>query len=56
MAAWEIPWTEKPGGYSPWGRKKTGMTERLNHYRLMIVCDEVRLCVLLTSSFLSYDA
>ena len=19
--AWEIPWTEKPGQYSPWGRK-----------------------------------
>ena len=56
MAAWEIPWTEKPGGDSPWGHKKTGMTERLNHYRHMIVCDEVRLCVLLTSSFLSYDA
>ena len=18
---WEIPWTEEPGGYSPWGRK-----------------------------------
>ena len=56
MVAWEIPRTAKPGGYSPWGRKKTGMTEWLNHYRHMIVCDEVHLCVLLTSSFLSYDA
>ena len=18
---WKIPWTEEPGGYSPWGRK-----------------------------------
>ena len=20
--AWRIPWTEEPGGYSPWGRKE----------------------------------
>ena len=19
ILAWEIPWTEEPGGYSPWG-------------------------------------
>ena len=24
--AWEIPWREKPGGYSPHGHKKAGMT------------------------------
>ena len=25
ILAWEIPWTEEPGGggYSPWGRKET---------------------------------
>ena len=22
--SWEIPWTEEPGGYSPWGHKKVG--------------------------------
>ena len=22
ILAWEIPWTEEPGGYSPWGRKE----------------------------------
>ena len=22
ILAWEIPWTEEPGGYSPWGRKR----------------------------------
>ena len=22
MLAWKIPWTEEPGGYSPWGHKK----------------------------------
>ena len=24
ILAWEIPWTEEPGGYSPWGHKKVG--------------------------------
>ena len=24
IAAWEIPWTEEPGGYSPWGHKRVG--------------------------------
>ena len=31
ILAWRIPWTEEPGGYSPWGRKesdKTDVTER----------------------------
>ena len=22
VLAWEIPWTEKTGGYSPWGHKR----------------------------------
>ena len=30
ILAWEIPWTEEPG-YSPWGRKESDTTERLNH-------------------------
>ena len=21
ILAWRIPWTEEPGGYSPWGRR-----------------------------------
>ena len=24
ILAWEIPWTEKPGGYSPGDHKRTG--------------------------------
>ena len=24
ILAWEIPWTEEPGGYSPWGPKRVG--------------------------------
>ena len=27
ILAWEIPWAEEPGGYSPWGRKESDMTE-----------------------------
>ena len=26
-----IPWTEEPGGCSPWGRKEVDMTERLSN-------------------------
>ena len=24
ILAWEIPWTEEPGGLRPWGRKRIG--------------------------------
>ena len=29
ILAWRIPWTEEPGGYSPWGCKESDKTERL---------------------------
>ena len=28
VLAWRIPWTEEPGGYSLWGLKESGATER----------------------------
>ena len=28
ILAWRIPWTEKPGGYSPWDPKELDTTER----------------------------
>ena len=28
ILAWRIPWTEEPGGYSPWGQKESDMTEQ----------------------------
>ena len=31
ILAWEIAWTEEPGVYSPWGRKQSDTTERLNN-------------------------
>ena len=27
ILAWEISWTEEPGGYSSWGHKELDMTE-----------------------------
>ena len=31
-SAWEIPWTEEPAGYSPWGHKESDTTERLTFH------------------------
>ena len=33
ILAWIIPWTEKPGGHSPWGHKESDTTE---HARMVI--------------------
>ena len=30
ILAWNIPWTEKLVGYSPWGCKELDMTEQLS--------------------------
>ena len=27
ILAWQIPWTEEPGGYSPWGHKELDTAE-----------------------------
>ena len=27
ILAWRSPWTEEPGGYSPWGHKEPDMTD-----------------------------
>ena len=29
ILAWEIPWTEEPGGYNPWGHKVSDTTEHV---------------------------
>ena len=31
ILAWEIPWTEEPGGLQSMGSQESDMTERLNH-------------------------
>ena len=28
ILAWRIPWTQEPGGYSPWGPRELDVTER----------------------------
>ena len=30
--AWKIPWTEEPGGYSPWEHKALDTTEQARIY------------------------
>ena len=31
VLAWRIPWTEEPGGLSPWGCKESGTIEATQH-------------------------
>ena len=35
--AWRIPWTEEPGGYSPWGHKESDRTEQVTLSLLSVV-------------------
>ena len=36
VLAWEISWTEEPGGLHPWGRKEADTTEQLSaHTRVL---------------------
>ena len=30
ILAWKIPWTEEPGGYSPWSSKEVDTTKQLH--------------------------
>ena len=36
ILAWEIPWTEEPGGLQPWGHKETDTTQQLNNNNIKI--------------------
>ena len=35
ILAWRIPWTEEPGGLSPWGLKELDRTEVTYHAHTM---------------------
>ena len=35
VLAWRIPWTEDPGGYSPWGHKESDTAEA-TYYLLLV--------------------
>ena len=38
VLAWESPWTEDPGGYSPCSHKESDRTEQWNHTTRVCVC------------------
>ena len=40
ILAWKIPWTEEPGGYSPWNCKESDTAEELNRHTLLIDINE----------------
>ena len=39
ILVWRVPWTEEPGGYSPWGRKESDRTH--THVALLHCCQQV---------------
>ena len=44
ILAWEIPWTEEPGGLCPWGRKELDMTEQLSMHIATMDIYRTQLC------------
>ena len=40
ILAWSIPWTEGPGGYSPWRRKESHMTKGLTRRQERTIREE----------------
>ena len=46
VLAWEIPWTEEPGGIQSVGSQESDTTERLNHFLAI----HLSLCPLLIPS------
>ena len=37
ILAWRVPWTKESGGYHPWERKESDMTELLTHTHLRVI-------------------
>ena len=35
ILAWRIPWTEEPGGYSPWDHKESDTTKVTGHAHIL---------------------
>ena len=42
ILAWRIPWTEEPGGLSPWGHKESDTTGTTDTYIWLINGDHGR--------------
>ena len=43
ILAWRTPWTEEPGGCSPWGHKASGTTERAHTPYAHLLCPAARM-------------
>ena len=44
VLAWRIPWTEKPSGYSPWGRTESDTTEAIWRQQQHVECIYIYNC------------
>ena len=47
ILAWRIPWTEESGGLSPWGYKKSDMTEVTLHTG--------QLCIMIMNAVIAFS-
>ena len=44
ILTWEIPWTEEPGGYSPWGHRRVKhdlVTQQQSGWRTFFITIEL---------------
>ena len=44
ILAWEIPWTEEPGSYSPRGRKESDMSEHTQIHSSTVIYRNEQSC------------
>ena len=44
ILAWEIPWTEEPGSYCPWGCKESDMTEHTQIHSSTFIYGNIQSC------------
>ena len=45
VLAWRIPWTEEPGGLSPWGCKESYMTEQPTYILYLYIYIYIYTCI-----------
>ena len=44
VLAWEIPWTEEPGGLQSTGARELHMTKQLNHHPRLCIHEHMLVC------------
>ena len=52
ILAWDLPWTEEPGGLQSVGSQESDMTERLTQLQMMMLIQDVRWTLPLTMTTL----